>query len=250
MPETNPTPPAFCVALHDVAPSTWDAYAGFVAAIGRLNIPLTLLVTPDYHRQGTVERHPAFVRAIGQRLESGDEVVLHGYYHDDPGPLGFAPQEWFMRRIYTYEGEFYRLAEAEALRRLQQGLDMFARLGWRTQGFTPPAWLLGAGARRALQQSSLSYASTIHTLIRLPTFAELPAPSLVWSSRSAWRRGLSRIWGKRMLARSRTAPFLRLGLHPVDMQYPAVQAYWLETVHELAATRQPMTKAAWLEQQA
>lgn len=93
MPETNPTPPAFCVALHDVAPSTWDAYAGFVAAIGRLNIPLTLLVTPDYHRQGTVERHPAFVRAIGQRLESGDEVVLHGYYHDDPGPLGFAPQE-------------------------------------------------------------------------------------------------------------------------------------------------------------
>ncbi len=247
MAERTTTGAAFCVVLHDVAPATWPCYAGFVAEIESLgNIPLTLLVVPDYHRQGMLDRQPAFLTAMEQRLAQDDELVLHGYHHDDPGPLPPGPRSWLVRRVYTHEGEFYAIGEHEAQRRLEQGMALFARLGWPLQGFVPPAWLLGAGARTALSRCALSYTSDARHLLRLPDFAPLFAPTLVWSARSAWRRTLSRRWNDHLLQRHATAPLLRLGLHPVDLRHKGVRRYWLETIRKLLSHRTPLTKSRWL----
>ncbi|MFQ5488710.1 MAG: DUF2334 domain-containing protein [Gammaproteobacteria bacterium] len=238
---------AFCIVLHDVAPATWSCYADFVAEVEQLgDISLTLLVVPDYHGQGVFDRAPAFLSAMERHLERGDELVLHGYYHADPGPVPLSPGTWVRRRIYTHEGEFYSIGEDEAQRRLERGMALFARLGWPLHGFVPPAWLLGAEARAALSRCALSYTSDPRHLLRLPDFAPLFVPTLVWSARSAWRRSLSRRWNDYLLKRHATAPLLRLGLHPVDLRHRGVRRYWLETIGKLLSYRTPVTKSCWL----
>ena len=242
---------AVALVLHDVAPSTWPLFVDFVATVDALgDIPLTLLVVPDFHRQGRLDSQPAFVKIMHERLARGDELVLHGYYHDDPGPVPLRLPEYFMRRIYTHEGEFFRLDADIARERLEQGLALFHRLDWPVQGFVPPAWLLGQQTRAALQSLPFSYTSSLAGLIRLPEFTSVPAPSLVWSSRSSWRRCLSLLWNRQRLASQSGAGLLRIGVHPVDMQYPGVQAYLLKILQTLLVTRIPLTKQQWLAQRA
>lgn len=237
------------LVLHDVAPSTWPLYEDFVAAVAALgDIPLTLLVVPDFHGQGRLDSHPAFVNTMNACLARGDELVLHGYYHSDPGPVPWRLPEYFMRRLYTHEGEFYRLAGDLARERLEQGLALFHRLDWPVQGFVPPAWLLGPQARAALLALPFTYTSDLASLLRLPDFQAVPAPSLVWSSRSSWRRGLSLLWNRQRLARQHEAGLLRIGVHPVDMQYSDVRQYMLQTLRSLLVVRTPLTKAQWLAQ--
>ena len=94
-----------------------------------------------------------------------------------------------MRRIYTWEGEFYALDHAEAKARLAAGIELFRRRGWPLHGFVAPAWLMSAGTRQALGESGLRYTSDPSNLYRLPHLQPIEAPGLVWSARSAWRRG-------------------------------------------------------------
>ncbi|MFG3692550.1 DUF2334 domain-containing protein [Stutzerimonas stutzeri] len=236
------------LVLHDVAPETWVDYEPFVRAVDALgNIPISWLVVPDFHHRNRLEAHPGFCRMLDGRLSRGDELVLHGCFHADDAPAPRSPRDWFMRRVFTHEGEFYPLDEAEASVRLRQGIDLFARLQWPLHGFVAPAWLLGPGARRALAKTGLTYTSDPGHLYLLPDYTAIDAPGLVWSARSAWRRGVSRLVSERMLDRHRHASVLRLGLHPVDMRHEFSRRYWLDLLTRLLDDgRQPVTKIDWL----
>lgn len=242
---------AVCLVLHDVAPSTWADYQPFVEAVDALgDVPMTWLVVPDFHRHDALDANPAFRRVLDARVARGDELALHGYYHDDQKPLPNNPRDWFMRRVYTHEGEFYRLSREAALARLHAGLDMFQRYDWPVQGFVAPAWLMSEGARQALRELPLSYTSSPQHLYRLPDFSAIDAPGLVWSARSAWRRGLSKILSDQREQRWREASVIRLGLHPVDMRHRFSRDYWLHTLQRLLAEgRMPLTKIDWLARQ-
>lgn len=237
-----------CVVLHDVAPATWGWYTDFVAAVDAIGqVPLTLLVVPNYHHQGCFSDDPVFCRSLEERQSRGDELVLHGCSHQDDLPLSwFFPRDFFMRRIFTHEGEFYLLTEQMARERLEYGLELFARMGWKTRGFVAPAWLMGYGARKALAGMPLDYTSDPGGLLLLPDFEKIKAPTLVWSAGSAWRRQASRIWNERRRRHNGETPLLRLGLHPVDMRHDSARNYWLETLRKLLESRTPMTKSTWL----
>lgn len=239
------------LVLHDVAPETWPDYQPFVEAVDQLgDVPMTWLVVPDFHQRNALERSPTFCRLLDWRLQQGDELALHGYYHADLGPTPRTPRDFFMRRIYTHEGEFYALEQAQALQRLQAGLQLFNSQGWPVAGFVAPAWLMSEGTRQALRQLPLRYTSTPQHLYRLPEFTSIDAPGLVWSARSAWRRGLSRALCNSQLQRWQSAPTLRLGLHPVDMRHRSSRDYWLQTLKTLIEQgREPLTKSAWLDRQ-
>ncbi|MEN5241816.1 DUF2334 domain-containing protein [Pseudomonas atacamensis] len=242
---------AVCLVLHDVAPSTWADYQPFVEAVDALgDVPMTWLVVPDFHRHDALDANPAFRRVLDARVARGDELALHGYYHDDQEPLPNNPRDWFMRRVYTHEGEFYRLSREAALARLHAGLEMFQRYDWPVQGFVAPAWLMSEGARQALRELPLSYTSSPQHLYRLPDFSAIAAPGLVWSARSAWRRGVSKILSDQREQRWREASVIRLGLHPVDMRHRFSRDYWLHTLQRLLAEgRVPLTKIDWLARQ-
>lgn len=237
--------------LHDVAPQTWPLYETFVASLDALaRIPLTLLVVPDFHHRGALTSHRRFCAAVEARLARGDEVALHGYSHSDDRPLRLNPLDLCRRRVFTHEGEFAALDGAEAQRRLELGLAMFTSFGWPVAGFVAPAWLMNRPARAALAGFPFRYTSSRSGLIRLPQWQELPAPSLVWSARSAWRRRVSRHWNSRLLRRSADCDFIRLGLHPVDMRHGEARGFWLHTIHTLLQERRVITKRQWLERAA
>jgi len=240
-----------CLVLHDVAPSTWADYQPFVEAVDALgNVPMTWLVVPDFHRHDALDANPAFRQVLDARVARGDELALHGYYHDDQEPMPNTPRDWFMRRVYTHEGEFYRLSREAALTRLHAGLEMFQRYDWPVHGFVAPAWLMSDGTRQALRELPLSYTSDPQHLYRLPDFTAIDAPGLVWSARSAWRRGVSKIVSDQRQQRWRDAPVIRLGLHPVDMRHRFSRDYWLRTLERLLADgRVPLTKIDWLARQ-
>ena len=240
--------PAFCVVLHDVAPSTWPAYRPFVEAIDAIGgVPLSMLVVPDFHHQGSIVDDMELRRAMDKRIAHGDELALHGFHHADAGATLSRPREWFMRRIYTREGEFYAMDAARARERIDAGLQAFRNCGWSAQGFVPPAWLLSEAARSEVIASDFRYSSDHGHLIRLPQWQRVPAPSLVWSARAGWRRVLSRAWNAQQRRRHADANLLRLGLHPVDMRHASVLRWWLDTVQSLLANRAALTKSQALE---
>jgi uncharacterized protein len=247
-PDSSAHRKCFSVVLHDVAPATWPAYRAFVEAIDRLgNVPLTLLVVPDFHHQGSIVDDSAFRSAMDARLVRGDELVLHGFHHADDAPPPRRPRDVFMRRVYTHEGEFFALDAATARERIANGLAAFRSCGWTTRGFVAPAWLLNAAAKAEVTAAGLAYTSDPRHLIRLPRWQPIAAPSLVWSARSGWRRLLSRAWNDRQRRRHADAPLLRLGLHPVDMRHASVLRWWLDCVTALGATRVAVTKSQALE---
>lgn len=236
------------LVLHDVAPETWPDYEPFVRAVDALGrVPMTWLVVPDFHKRNDLSRDPGFRALLERRLVRGDELALHGYYHADDGPAPRTPRDWFMRRVYTWEGEFYGLRQEQALQRLQAGIALFQRYDWPLSGFVAPAWLMSAGTRQALSKLPLRYTSDPQHLYRLPDFSQVSAPGLVWSARSAWRRRLSRGLSEWREAHWREASTIRLGLHPVDMRHPDARDYWFDTLQRLLRDgRAPMTKMAWL----
>lgn len=241
-------PPSLLLVLHDVAPQTWADYQPFVEAVDALGeVPMTWLVVPNLHKHNDLVEHPGFRRLLTRRIARGDELALHGYFHCDEETTPTTPRDWFMRRIYTHEGEFYSLSQEAALARLRAGIEMFHRYNWPLEGFVAPAWLMSEGTRQALRQLPLSYTSDPQHLYRLPDFTAVDAPGLVWSARSAWRRGVSKLVSHQREQRWRHAPVIRLGLHPVDMRHAFSRTYWLQTLKRLLEEgRVPMTKARWL----
>lgn len=222
------------LVLHDVAPETWPDYRPFVEAVDALGqVPMTWLVVPDFHHRNPLEADEKFCELLSRRVARGDELALHGFYHYDDAPPPRTPGQYFMRRIYTWEGEFYALDHAEAKARLAAGIELFRRRGWPLHGFVAPAWLMSAGTRQALGESGLRYTSDPSNLYRLPHLQPIEAPGLVWSARSAWRRGLSWALSEQRRRAWRAAPVIRLGLHPVDMRHRFSREYWLRTLRTL-----------------
>jgi len=240
---------AVCIAIHDVAPATWPRCEVLLDLVRRVGAPpATLLVVPDYHRRGSIERDLAFVRAIDRRIAGGDEVALHGYHHVNDGPAPHSPGEWLTRRVLTAsEGEFAALTEHEAAIRIDAGLAMFERLGWSAAGFVAPAWLLSDGARAALAKTRIRYTSTHAHLELLVERRRIAAPAISASTRNAWRRWSSRQWFRLARAALRNERLVRVALHPADVADARVLDAWHALLTGLLADRVALTKSAALE---
>jgi uncharacterized protein len=236
-----------CIALHDVAPATWPACAGLLAMLDEIGAaPVTLLVVPDFHGLGRIDRDAGFVASIEQRIRRGDEIALHGYTHRDDASSPTNPRQWFRRRVLTAgEGEFSALDYADARQRIRRGMDVMSRLNWNIDGFVPPAWLASAGTVKALAETQLRYTST-HTALLDLRGRPMYAPCITASSRSSWRRALSRLWMRATATATRHVPLIRVGLHPEDALHPTMIRAWRKLLIELLSDRLPMTKMAAL----
>jgi uncharacterized protein len=242
-----PAPPpslrrALCVSIHDVAPATWADCARLLEALAPLGpLPLTLLVVPDYHGLGA-NLPDWYRRALQRRLDLGDELALHGWRHLDDGPSPVGPAEWLRRKVYTAgEGEFSALPVDAARERLAAGRAWFSAQGWPLAGFVAPAWLLGPGAWAALADAPFSYTTTLGAFHTLAPRLCVPAQSIAYSARSRLRRAASLAWNA--LPSSRSAPLLRLALHPADAPHPSIVRQALRRLETLLGEREAMTKA-------
>jgi predicted deacetylase len=217
-----------CVSLHDVAPATLPECRDALDFLDALHIgPVSLLVVPDYHGLGRADRDERFCDFVRARARRGDEIVLHGYFHRDPGKQWRGLRDWLERRVHIeHEGEFARLNGTVARIRLLRGLAVLRAAGWQPSGFVAPAWLVSPGTCNALQNLSLRYYATRDYLHLLTDEARIHAPSLVVSTLGPWRRMLSAPRNHLVLGRHLDAPVLRAALHPRDLGYRGIEALW------------------------
>jgi len=231
------------LSLHDVSPHSWEIYQPFIERVTSCgDISLTLLVVPDFHRMGRMDRYPDFCRAMDAHVRRGDELVLHGYYHEDTAARPRTPGQWWKRRIATVEGEFSTLTESAAQEQIERGLTLFDKFGWPVDGFVAPGWQTSSGARAALSKSSFFYTGDRTHLYRLPDWNALEVPTLVWSARTAARRIASRAvneWHKKHFSR---AEMVRYVVHPGDLAHEDSFRFWLQCVRSEASHRRFVTK--------
>ncbi len=216
------------IVLHDVAPATWPACERVLQCIaGIAPVPVTLLVVPRYHRNPPDLPTDDWLAWLDAAVARGDELALHGYTHLDEGkPQGVVDK--LRRRFYTAgEGEFSSLSHTDAAWRLKAGMRWFQQHGWPLHGFVAPAWLMSAGTWAAIKELQFAYTCTLSTLVALPSGRSLSSQSIVYSTRSGWRRALSVPWNAMVAARLRQAPLLRFELHPGDADYDAIRNSWM-----------------------
>jgi predicted deacetylase len=235
--------PTLCVSLHDVAPATWPMCERLLETVSAVaDIPLTLLVVPDYHHLSVADAS-GFRKFLDARLERGDELALHGYSHLDEGPPATAIAERCRRRLLTMsEGEFAALDAVEACNRIEKGLDWFAVRGWQSHGFVAPAWLLSTGSWTALRKFPFIYTTSLRNFYLLPQIQVLLSPTLVYSARNAAGRWLSRHWNDMLMHEIVRLPLVRFSLHPNDAQYPAQLCHFQRMLTRLLETHTPLTK--------
>lgn len=212
------------VSIHDVSPLTRQETTCILDELAKLGVHgVSLLVIPDHHCRGHILDDPEFCAWLRERVTLGDEVVLHGYFHRRDQRAGETLKDKLTTRFYTAgEGEFFDIAGADALRIVSQARQEFRKVGLYPRGFVAPAWLLSEGADRALQRLGLAYTTRLGGIFDYTTGVNHASQSLVWSTRSWVRRGISRLWNAFLFRRLRSRPLLRIGIHPPDIRHHAV----------------------------
>lgn len=230
------------VSFHDLHPGSREACRRFIERCSALGVDkLSLLIVPRYHGRPAFTEDPDFVAWLGELAAAGHDLCLHGNLHRAERIEGGLRAQ-FTGRIYTAgEGEFHRLSEAEAERAVADGLALFQHARLPVYGFTAPAWLISDAARRVLVKSGFLYQTLWDRVELLQTGDSFDAPTLVYSSRSAWRRLASRLWVPFFLRWNRNRPLLRLAVHPVDLEHPAVEAQLYTVLEQALQTRTAVT---------
>ena len=241
-------PRALVVSIHDVAPSTREKTERILAHLARHRVELcSLLVVPDYHHEGRSLADPGFRAWLQELQATGHEIVIHGFFHQRARRANEDARAKFVTRIYTAdEGEFYDLGYDEARRLIDEARQDFETHGFQTHGFIAPAWLLGAEAERAAVDAGMSYTTTLRTVKDFARDRTFASQSLVYSVRSGWRRTMSLAWNRSLFRRLANNPLLRLGIHPPDVDHPAIWDQITALIDEALSSRQAITYRDWL----
>src|SRR6266487_4584595 len=239
------------VSLHDVAPSNQTVTEKILSELSHRGVRVcSLLVVPDYHHAGPAMKDRQFVSWLRDLESAGHEIVIHGYFHERPRGRDETWAEKFLTRFYTNdEGEFYDLGYQEAFRRITAARDEFLANGLTPRGFVAPAWLLGNEGERAARDAELEYTTRLRTVRDLRSGEDFPARSLVYSVRSNWRRGVSLIWNAALVQLVKSAPLVRLGIHPPDYSYPTVWRQIVDLIDTMDGMRTPTTYRDWIAEQ-
>jgi uncharacterized protein len=240
--------PALVVSIHDVSPVTRGDVERMLADLRELGTPcVSLLVIPDHHQRGHFLDDPAFCEWLRAAAKEGHEAVIHGFHHQRARHSGESIADKITTRFYTQdEGEFYDIDEDDAFTLVTKARAEFRSIGIEPSGFIAPAWLLSVAGERALKRAGFSYTTRLQTVTDLRNGRAHHAPSLVWSVRSGWRRACSLAWNASLFRRLRTAPLLRIGLHPPDIHHAAVWKQALRLTARALPDREATTYGQWI----
>ena len=241
-------PKALVVSIHDVSPVTWKTTIAILDDLRLLGVSsFSLLVIPDHHHRGHFLENLGFCEWLKERAAAGDEIVIHGTYHQRERKSGETIIQKLITRFYTQnEGEYYDLDEETAFNAVLKSQADFGKIGLNPTGFIAPAWLLSAPAEQALRRADCTYTTRLGTVLDLKSGKLYPSQSMVYSVRSSWRRGVSIVWNAILFRRLRENPLLRIGIHPPDFKYPAIWNQIRQSVSRALVDRKALTYEEWL----
>lgn len=246
-----PPSQALVVSIHDVSPQTRPQCEEIRAQLTEIGLKVcTWLVVPDHHHRGHFLDDPEFCAWLRTLAEAGQEIVIHGYHHQRERRAGESLREKFITRFYTAdEGEFYDIDRATAYELVTRAQEEFSELDLKPEGFIAPAWLLSAGAEEALREAGVQYTTRLRDVRDLISGRTFESRSLVWSSRSWWRRPVSLLWNRALFRRLKDNPLLRIAIHPGDISYPAIWRQIRHCVSQALIPRLPFTYERWFARQ-
>lgn len=240
--------PALIVSIHDVSPLTQKVVEVMLRDLAEAGVTRTsLLVIPNHHRKAPMGEDAAFCEWLRDWQRNGQEIVLHGYFHQRPSGGGGWAKALITEHYTAGEGEFFDLSHADATARLEKAKEEFAAAGFHPAGFIAPAWLLGSEAEDAVKNAGFRYTTRLKNFKDLETGQETQSQSLVWSVRSGWRRRVSLWWNAFLFHRLAETPMLRVGLHPPDWAHPAIRSQALDLIRAALAGREVMTYGNWFD---
>jgi predicted deacetylase len=239
------------VSIHDVAPSTQPIVDRIISELTAKGIRhCSLLVVPDYHHQGTSMKDRQFVSWLRNLEAAGNEIVIHGFFHERPRQARETFLEKFITQFYTQgEGEFYDIEYDEAFRRIKTAREEFLANGLKPRGFVAPAWLLSSEGERAARDAEMEYTTRLRTVRDLRSGETFPARSLVYSVRNGWRRMISLAWNAALGRALESKPLVRLSIHPPDFSHPTIWRQIVDLISEMDDRRTPTTYQDWIAEQ-
>jgi len=210
------------VSLHDFHPGSLEDIRKQVAFFQELGVDrFSILVVPDFHHRGRVEENEASLRFLEERRAAGDDLVLHGFYHDRKGQQ---EGSLFWTRLYSAnEAEYFDLSDEACEERLRRGMEIWKKMNWNLDGFIAPGWLMPPEQDRILARLGFSYTTRLKDIVNLREGKSTMTQSLCYSTRSWWRRPVSRAWNHWLYGKLRERDVIRLSMHPHDLNFEAIR---------------------------
>lgn len=227
-------------SIHDVGPGferEVDQLAGLLTEKLRCS-RFAMLVVPNHWGGHPLRSGSPFANRLRFWAENGIEIFVHGWYHKDTAEH-HGTSALKARYMTASEGEFLGLSCSEAARRMEDGRALIEDIiGRRADGFIAPAWLYGAGAIDALQDSSFRLAED-HMKVWVPQTGKVVArgPVITWASRSPARTASS--LAVAALARKvlHPLPTVRVAVHPGDVTKESILSSIATTLECFAKKR-------------
>ena len=205
------------VAIHDVAPRSAAAVVRWRDTIERrVRGPVSMLLVPRLNGdEPWASGH--FTSWVATRAAMGDELVLHGYTHLAQGA--------------ATEAELARLSAVEIETRIALGRSELAQVGLATHGFVAPCYRQTAAAQLACDRAGLAWWATRNVLHR--SAGRIFLPSLGLGASSPFKRSTSPSVARFAAAALAPANWVRLDLHPVDLDHSALYCAAVDALDRL-----------------
>lgn len=210
-------------SIHDVSPRFYSEVDQLADKLCRhVGHRLAMLVVPNHWRNSPILPGSPFATRLREWADAGIEMFLHGYYHRDNVSHSGAANRLRARVMTASEGEFLGLSRADAASRIAKGRGLIEDvIGRPIDGFVAPAWLYGPGSIEALRDAAVPIAED-HFQVWSPKTGERLAagPVITWASRTNLR--LASSLAAAAVLRHAPLKVLRIGVHPPDIDHPAL----------------------------
>ncbi len=211
------------ITIHDVTPALQPRVETLWRMCRARGVVPGLLVVPDWHGGSPIEGDPIFGAWVRERATEGAEIFLHGERHDEVGaPRGWRDELRALGRT-NQEGEFLTLDFEAASAKITRGVARLRAMGLQPIGFVPPAWLAKMDTHVACRKAGLAVSEDDGTVFVHTTKTALASSVVRWSARGAFRSYGSVLQERLRWKLQRSAPVMRLALHPADLDHPAVE---------------------------
>lgn len=234
------------VSLHDAHPKSISVISDQIKFCENLGVKhFSILAIPHYHHEKKLKEDKEVLDFLSKRSEAGDDIVLHGFYHDRRDRDG---GNFFFTKLYTAnEAEFLDLNNQEVKTRLEQGMEIWKEHGWNLDGFIAPAWLMPLEQDVILRDLNFSYTTRLKAIYALQKEEVIQTQSLCYSTRAWWRKKASLLWNSRLFSKLKETSVMRLSLHPGDFAYLEVREH-IQKLLELALAEdfQPVSYAEYV----
>jgi len=218
------------VSIHDVSPAWSREIEHALELCAEVGVKPALLVVPNFHGRAPLTDAPAFVDRLRTLQDAGHELLLHGYYHQSgvaplthsnggasrPAPSGL--RRFFAQKVVSAsEAEFSDVSEAEARRRIDDGLRVLRDGRLVPSGFVPPAWSMPPWMLDVLGSYGLAFTED-HLKVYDPS-AKRSRTSVVlnYASRTPSRLVSSVAW-VHIAKRAERIRHARIAIHPADLR--------------------------------